>query len=140
MSKTWTAELRNRNVFVSKAPGPSSVYAWTKRNGFGETIVDYEKTRDNWLDTTLHGGVVRWKSNGQVPPTDCLNCFEAAGFLFIREATDAAHQRDLDKLVAGHRAYREAHGYSGEERAEMRAAFGDDAVVVDVLTGKRVRL
>ena len=62
-------------------------------------------------------GVVRWKSNGQVPPAEILDLWQALGCGFVRERTDAAHEADLDRFLAEYREARK-NGPSSEERME----------------------
>jgi len=54
------------------------------------------------------------------------------------EATTAAREAEVAAELAEYR--KQAHEPSLEERAEMRAAFGPGAKVVDVLTGKAITL
>lgn len=78
-------------------------------------------------------GVVRWKSNHQVPPTDILGVWQHLGKPFNLE-------RSLDVQEAQNRAFSEAYrrnykGPSEEARCEARAAFGPGVKLVNVITG-----
>ena len=53
-------------------------------------------------------------------------------------AQEAAYQDHLDKFLASYRANQPAEP-SAEEKFEMRAAFGPNADVVDVITGRKWR-
>ena len=53
-------------------------------------------------------------------------------------ATRAAREAEVKADLESYRASRKAP--SGEELAEMRAAFGEGATVVDVLTGEKFKL
>ena len=53
-------------------------------------------------------------------------------------ATQAAREAEVKADLESYRASRKAP--SGEELAEMRAAFGEGATVVDVLTGEKFKL
>lgn len=53
-------------------------------------------------------------------------------------ATRAAREAEVEADLAFYRANRKAP--SGEELAEMRAAFGEGAKVVDVITGEEIQL
>lgn len=53
-------------------------------------------------------------------------------------ATRAAREAENSAFLAEYRAQRKAPG--AEELAEMRAAFGAGATVVDVLTGEKIKL
>ena len=54
------------------------------------------------------------------------------------EATRAARDEETAKVIEAYRA--SYTGPSEEELFEMRAAFGTGTTVVDVLTGKKIRL
>ena len=56
-----------------------------------------------------------------------------------RNATAAAREIEVERELAEYRASRRS-GYSAEELAEMRAAFGPGTVVRDILTGEEIRL
>lgn len=56
-----------------------------------------------------------------------------------RKATAAAREIEVERELSEYRASRRS-GYSAEELAEMRAAFGPGAVVRDILTGEEIRL
>lgn len=56
-----------------------------------------------------------------------------------REATAAAREIEVSKSVAAYRESRRS-GYSAEEKSELLAAFGSGATVVDVLTGRAIKL
>lgn len=53
-------------------------------------------------------------------------------------ATAAAREAEVDRSLAAYRATKRPH--SAEELAEMRAAFGSGATVVDAITGERIAL
>ena len=54
------------------------------------------------------------------------------------EATHAAREAEVEAELAEYRA--SYKGPSAEELAEMRAAFGPGATVVNVITGKKIEL
>ena len=54
------------------------------------------------------------------------------------EATNAAREAEVEAALAEYRA--NYKGPSAEELAEMRAAFGPGATVVNVITGKKIEL
>jgi len=54
------------------------------------------------------------------------------------EATTAAREAEVAKELAEYRNRKRSH--SREELAQMRAAFGPGATVVDVLSGEKIRL
>lgn len=86
-------------------------------------------------------GEVRWSKSGNIVPGDILELAVADGTLDIavRNRTEEVRVVEDAEFLARYVAQREKHGYSQEERAEMKAAFGDEEVV-DVFTGKVVSL
>jgi hypothetical protein len=85
-------------------------------------------------------GVIRWKSNGKVPPQELIELWAYVGLVdqwtFIRsmKTRDAEQSASLKK-------YAEANqGYSQEQLFEMRAAFGAGATVVNAITGEKITL
>lgn len=81
------------------------------------------------------GGVVRWRSNDQVPPTDCLIKMGIHGAELAR--MEEVRDRELDAFLAEYRAQQPAEP-TAEERFEMRAAFGIGARIVNIITGRAV--
>ena len=85
-------------------------------------------------------GVVRWTSNNRVMPKDCREILSHTAYrdLFSEEASRAAENAETAAFLERYR--KNYTGPSEEEKAEMRAAFGTGSTVVDVITGKRIRL
>ena len=85
-------------------------------------------------------GVVRWTSNNRVMPKDCREVLAHSVYrdLYSEEASRAAEEAETAAFLD---SYRKSYkGPSEEEKAEMRAAFGTGATVVNVITGERIRL
>jgi hypothetical protein len=86
-------------------------------------------------------GVATWTTNGQPVPDHCAVLLVALGLGegIDLDATKAASDAATAEAVA---RYREAQPAvpSAEELAEMRAAFGPGAKVVNVMTGREVQL
>lgn len=85
-------------------------------------------------------GVVRWKSNNSVPPDELLELWQYSNKEFSYENSIAIRELETSTFLAEYRRQREENGYSEEELIEMKNAFGEDAVVVDVITGEKIRL
>jgi hypothetical protein len=85
-------------------------------------------------------GVVRWTSNNRVMPKDCREILSHTAYrdFFSEEASRAAEDAETAAFLESYR--KNYTGPSEEEKAEMRAAFGTGSTVVDVITGKRIRL
>ena len=85
-------------------------------------------------------GVVRWTSNNRVMPKDCREIISHTAYrdLYSEEASRAAEEAETAAFLEGYR--KSCKGPGEEEKAEMRAAFGTGATVVDIITGERIRL
>jgi len=83
------------------------------------------------------GKVWRWTSNNAVCPLDA--CVEY-GIPCDMDAQKVAREKEIDKVLADYRRRMENHVPSAEEMYEMRAAFGEGAEVVNVITGKKIKL
>lgn len=102
-----------------------------------------ERTKEKfYTDASVdENGVVTWNSNGNVPPEDILEFWEYVGITgFNREASDAERERQTNEFLTAYRKQQENHKPSQEELYEMRAAFGEGTTVVNVITGKEIKL
>lgn len=88
--------------------------------------------------TVEEDGAIKWNSNGQYLPADCCEKLVYGGFDFDNEATATKRAEQTAKTIEQYRKARAEYGYSKEEIAEMRNAFGK-GTVVDVFTGKRFK-
>lgn len=95
----------------------------------------YKRTNEVTVDAA---GVARWAASGNVVPEDLIEQVAAQVAAVDVEASRAARDEDTRRAVAAYREMRNRHGYSTQERAAIRAAFGPGADVVDVLTGEKV--
>lgn len=85
-------------------------------------------------------GAIKWKSNGNYIPDDFCEVLEYAGYPFSRKATADARAKQTAEHIAEYKRLNANRKYSDEEIFEMRAAFGPGAIVVDAITGKKIRL
>lgn len=86
-------------------------------------------------------GELRWKSNDRVPMTDMLGFWVELGLITedtMKLSTMAREEEDR-RFLERYRAQQASRELTAEERFEMQAAFGNDAEVVDVITGKKYR-
>jgi len=92
---------------------------------------------ENKTYTDPESGAVRWKSSDNVVPDEVL---ERVGEIqFVRDLCDTQRKIDQKATIERYIAYRAENGYSAEEKAEMKAEFGDESDdVVDVFTGQKV--
>lgn len=90
---------------------------------------------------TITDGVARWTKVGRCIPKDCFEILMNSKYAYL--AVKDAHFKALDiETTASIERYRksmENHVYTEEELGEMRNAFGS-GVVVDVITGRKIRL
>lgn len=87
---------------------------------------------------TIDAGLIRWVSNGRVPPADVVALAAHIGLEIDTAACTAARDSETADFLAEYRKAR-AGGPSAEERAEARAAFGPGTDLVDVITGHKWR-
>jgi len=86
---------------------------------------------------TDDGKVWRWVSNNACCPLDI--CPEY-GIPVDVEAQKKAREIDLDRELAEYRKAQKNRKPSAEELFEMRAAFGEGATVVNVITGREIKV
>ena len=55
-------------------------------------------------DATVTDGIVRWNSNGRVPPTDVLDFWAYLGYEFAYWGSVNAQKADLDDFLSDYRA------------------------------------
>lgn len=93
--------------------------------------------RDNMI--IEEDGAVRWKSNGNYLPDDCMEKLEYApvdlSSKISREATKIKREIQDKESIEEYRKQMENHEYTAEELGEMRNAFGAGSTVVNVFTG-----
>ena len=86
------------------------------------------------------GQVLRWSSNGRCPMDDMLAAWLTLGII-TRDQADATSEARAEETRRFLEAYRvEAPEPGPEQLAEMRAAFGPGARVVNVLSGRVTKL
>lgn len=89
-------------------------------------------------------GAVRWKSNGNYLPDDCMEKLEYSPYdlssKISREATKIKREKQNKKFIQEYRKQMENYVYTEEELGEMRNAFGEGAEVINILTGKKIKL
>lgn len=101
----------------------------------------YDRIPDYAAKATFADGVMRWVSNGSVPPKEHVAEAAARGFVVNVAACDAARDADFKQFMVAYRDRRAQRSPEeiAEERFEMRAAFGEGVEVVDVFSGERMR-
>lgn len=103
-----------------------------------EEIAKMQERADNDEIRTNIGGGAFWVSNGNYLPSDCAEILSHTDFPFSLEETTRAREAQTAAFLENYA--KNYKGPSEEEKAEMRAAFGAGATVVNVITGARTRL
>jgi hypothetical protein len=80
---------------------------------------------------------LRWKANDRVPFDAVLAVFLHIGKVFDLEKSRAARDVDTSAIIEEYRRVNANRVMCDEERFEARAAFGEGATVVDIVTGQR---
>lgn len=85
-------------------------------------------------------GVIRWDSNQQVPPEDCLDLAQHIGLPINRAACDATAKADRQAFFAAYRQARRNRTPEqiAEEAFEARAAHGPGVKLVNIITGEEI--
>jgi hypothetical protein len=91
-------------------------------------------------DATVTGGVVRWNSNNNIPSRDILEFWQYFNKDFDFDKTLEVSEQETANFFKQYRESQANKVYSEEEKFEMRAAFGEGATVVNVITGKKTKL
>ena len=86
------------------------------------------------------GDVLRWDSNGNCPMDDFMDTSLRAGLVTRKQydATTKARYEEVQKFLEEYRA--NPPQPTEEEIYEMRAAFGEGAEVVNIITGQKTKL
>lgn len=123
-------------------------FAWEKGvtddNGYTTWVPDNDAARAKRDDAEYdeHDKVLRWKSNGSVPPKDCVAHWQYLGLVCTNTVLhcDEVRKREQTAFLAEYVKHQRNNPPSDEELFEMRAAFGEGETVVDVLSGRRIYL
>ena len=111
--------------------------AFWKKNAEQEIAKMQQRVDNDEIRTNINGGAF-WSSNGNYLPADCAEILSHTDFAFSLEETNRARKAQNEAFLENYR--KNYQGPTAEEQAEMRAAFGEGATVVNVITGKRTRL
>jgi hypothetical protein len=96
---------------------------------------------ENFHNTFIQDGAVRWSSNGRCLPADCVRDLVDAGLVTVAtaERTTDARERELAEFFAEYRAAQANRSAEqiAEERAMARGAMGAGVQMVNIITGER---
>ena len=111
--------------------------AFWKKNAEQE-IERMQRMADNDEIRTNMNGAAFWNSNGNYLPADAAEKLSHTDYEFSLEETAKAREAQTAQQLEAYR--RNAKPASAEQKAEMRAAFGANTTVCDIITGERIRL
>lgn len=125
--------MSRRSSYIDSWEAPR--HDWERREA--EVVAERFDT-----EATVTDGVVRWDSNGRVPPASVLEFWRYLEKPFDLDASTAARDHEQAEFLEEYRreAARRPVGTSGEQRAELLAAFGPGATVTNVITGQSIHL
>ena len=83
-------------------------------------------------------GVAYWASNNRALPEECALQAKYAGLPIDLDLTRELELNQTEKFLEEYRESRKNHVYTEEELGEMRNAFGEGQVIVDVITGQKI--
>jgi hypothetical protein len=100
---------------------------------------DSARQTAGWLRdrATITNGIIRWNSNQQVPPVECVALAVHIGLPVDIAACNRLRAAETTAFLTAYRKRRRPP--SAEERFEIRANFGSRSSVVDVVTGQVIR-
>ena len=108
-----------------------------KTNAEKEIAKMQEKANNDEIGTDENGAAF-WRSNGNYIPADCAEKLSHTDFLFSLEETAKAREAQTAAFFEDYR--KNYTGPSEETLAEMRAELGKGTTVVDLISGKKIRL
>lgn len=89
-------------------------------------------------EITVNGhGAAFWTNSGKYLPDNCVEVLSHTDYQFSPKETARARKEQTASFIESYRANNKA---TDEEKAEMRAAFGTGATVVDVISGEKISL
>jgi hypothetical protein len=96
---------------------------------------------ENFHNTFIQDGAVRWSSNGRCLPADCVRDLVDANLITVATAERTTDMREIE-LIEFFQEYRTAQANRSaeqiaEERAMARGAMGPGVPMVNFITGER---
>ena len=96
---------------------------------------------ENFHNTMIKDGAIRWSSNGRCLPADCVRDLVDANLITVAtaERTTDAREIELIEFFAEYRAAQANRSQQqiAEERAMARGAMGAGVDMVNCITGER---
>ena len=123
---------------VAERKGEPNTHFW-QRHAEAEVARVVKQYEDGEL--LIDGyGVAYWASNNRAVPEEYAYMGKYGGLPIDLEMTKKLEDKQTEQSLAEYRERMMHHVYTEEELGEMRNAFGEGATVVDVITGRRIRL
>ena len=96
---------------------------------------------ENFHNTMIKDGAVRWSSNGRCLPADCVRDLVDANLITVETAERTTDMREIETLEFI-QEYRAAQANRtpqqvAEERAMARGAMGAGVELINVFTGEK---
>jgi hypothetical protein len=113
-----------------------SLGTWWYENAKKEVARAVNKARTDAI--VEEDGAIKWKCNGRYLMDELCEKLEYADFNFSREATRIKRDIQIREEIEEYKRRRKEP--SEEELFEMRATFGKNTVVVNIITGKQIKL
>jgi hypothetical protein len=101
-----------------------------------EDIQKIEKEFEEKEILVLDCGALVWKSNGRALPKEVTEKLEFTNIIYNKEAHEKFRDEQTTKILQAIKPRK----VSRQEMHEMKAAFGKGTTVVNVFTGKKIKL
>ena len=85
-------------------------------------------------------GAIRWTTTGCYVPDDFCEKLEYAGYDFNRQATNDKRCIQKDEAISKYKKTIHKHKYTEEELCEIRSEFGNKQTIINMFTGKQIKL
>ena len=93
-----------------------------------------------YKDTIISEGIIRWISNDRVPPKELLTLWNYLKFPFDYNKSVETGALELADSMEEYCKRQQDKKFTAEEIYEMKAAFGENAKVKDIISGKEFDL
>jgi len=99
---------------------------------------------NTWLTNNIENiivesdGAVKWKTSGNYLPEDTCKDLKEIGFKFNVEATAIKREKQVHEDLIAYKERMKNYVPTPEEMYEMKAAFGEGATVVNLISGKSI--
>ena len=108
-------------------------------NSAKKELEEVQKEFNKGEITVDANGVLRNRIGRVAVKEVCEKC-KYIGIVFDEEETKRAREYATREVIEQYKAQQRNHKPTEEELYEMKAAFGEGTIVVDVITGRKIRL